>query len=99
MSTPAITPVPDPNNQTLQSLLLILSTGSQIAAQVGQQSGNSDVQEGGLIAAGLISIVGHAMEAYQSHTGQPMDLSLLHHIDLLPEDVSASSQSGVDPAK
>ena len=64
---------------TLQTILSIITTAVALLQRVG--AGNSSVQNAEKIAQELLSIATAAANAYQQHTGKPIDLGALQPID------------------
>jgi ribosomal protein S12 methylthiotransferase accessory factor YcaO len=67
----------------LQEILNILALATSSAQMVAPLTGGAaaDVQAGAAIANSLLAIAQKATSAYEAHTGEPLDLSLLHPID------------------
>lgn len=77
-------------NPTLTNLLGVLELGASITMKVA----GGDVAAGAGIADGILSMIQKAMAAYQSHTGQPIDLALLLPSDPLTDaDVAANASA------
>lgn len=71
---------------TLQQVLALLAAAAGAAQAIAPLTGPEApaVAAGGAIAAQLLAIAEKAVAAYESHTGQPIDLSALHKIEPIP---------------
>lgn len=58
-------------------ILAIAEEAANLAAVIP----NPEVQAGDAIAQGLLGIIQKCVTAYESHTGQPIDVSQLHRIE------------------
>jgi len=49
----------------------------ELALSLVKNQSNGKLQQNATVAAVLVSIINKAIQAYESHTGQPLDVSLI----------------------
>lgn len=81
MSTPA-TPTP-PVQSTLDKILADAETALTLTAEFGAlvPGFGTAISAGAAIASRILSVIEAGVRAHEGITGQPLDLSTLHHID------------------
>lgn len=85
MSTTPVTPTP-PTSSTLDKILndaeIALTLTSEFGALV--PGVGTAAAAFAAIAAKILSVAKAAVQAHESITGQPLDVTTLHHIDPIP---------------
>lgn len=79
-------PSPNVSAQVPTRLDVILDDATLVLATITGLGGliNPGVAAGGALAGKLLALVSAGVKAHESITGQPLDLSKLHRIDLIP---------------
>lgn len=72
-------PVPTRLDVILDDASLVLTTIAGLGGLI-----NPGVAAGGALAGKLLNMISAGIKAHESITGQPLDLSKLHRIDLIP---------------